>query len=231
MTLGNISSLITFLTNASTSVFTDAQRLISINRHLNNVQTLILRSQDEWDFDDSNNTDFPILTASLVANQAPYTLPTGTLKVKRLETSYDGTNFHKVSPIDINERMLPTATNALGDFTSTDPYYDLQSNVLWLYPTPTAASVNGLKIWIERGPLEFTSGQLTAGTVEPGFDSLFHDVLAYGAALDFCIARNLSQTETIKREFEEKKTRLQNHYGNKQEDRVMNIKTNSVNYK
>lgn len=231
MTLGNISSLITFLTNASTAVFTDAQRLISINRHLNNVHTLILRSQDEWDYDDSNNTDFPILTADTVAGQAPYTLPTGTLKVKRLEVSYDGTNFNKAFPIDINERNLPTATNAIGDFSFSEPYYDLQSNVLWLYPTPTAVVVDGLKIWIDRGPVEFTSGELTTGTMEPGFDSLFHDVLAYGAALDFCIARNLSQTETIKREFEEKKQRLQNHYGNKQIDRTLSFNSNYVNYK
>lgn len=231
MTLGQINSLITLLTNATTNVYTNAERLISLNRHLNDVTTLILRSQDEWDFDDSNNNDFPILTANLVANQAPYTLPTSTLKVKRLEISYDGTNFYKGSPLDISERMLPTATNALGDFSTTEPYYDLQSNTFWLYPTPTTNVNSGLKIWISRGPVEFTSGQLVTGTLEPGFDSLFHDILAYGAALDFCIARNLPQLETLKREFEEKKSLLQNHYGHKQEDRITNLRANPVSYK
>ena len=75
MTIGNISSFITFLTNVDTSVFSNANRLLSINDHLNKIHVSILRSQDEWDYDDKNNSDLPILTADLVANQQYYTLP------------------------------------------------------------------------------------------------------------------------------------------------------------
>ena len=69
MTIGDISTYITFLTNADVNSFTNAKRLITVNKHYNDVHTLILESQDEWDYDDSAYTDYPILTTNLVANQ------------------------------------------------------------------------------------------------------------------------------------------------------------------
>lgn len=231
MTLGTINSTISFLTNVDTNVFSNADRLLSMNNHLRDIQTLILRSQDEWDYDDSNNTDLPILTANTVAGQQLYTLPTGSLDIKRLEVTYDGVNYVKAEPFDINERSLATSTNAIGDFSQSAPKYDLMSNTLWLYPIPTGDIEDALKIWISRGPLEFTSGQLVAGTVEPGFDSLFHDMLAFGPAMDFCMTQNLPQTDRLKTEYAEKKQNLINHYGKKQEDRVVNMRFNSVSYK
>lgn len=230
MTIGNISNLITFLTSVDTSVFTNDNRLLSINDHLNRIQTSILRSQDEWDFDDKNNSDLPILTADIVAGQQYYTLPTGMIDMKRLEISFDGTNFHKAMPLDINERQ--TDTSNISDFSSNEPYYDLvASDTFTLYPVPTANVTGGLKIWISRTPVEFTSAELTTGTKEPGFESLFHQLLAYGPAMDFCMARNLPQYSTIKLAYDEMMQSLVNHYGDKQEDRIMNLRSNPVNYK
>lgn len=230
MTIGNISSLITFLTNVDTSVFSNANRLLSINDHLNRVHVNILRSQDEWDYDDKNNSDLPILTADLVASQQYYTLPSGILDLKRLEISFDGTNFKRMSPLDINERRLDTAN--ISDFSQTEPYYDIVSgDTIAIYPVPTANVTSGLKVWISRTPVEFTSAELTTGTKEPGFDSLFHQLLAYGPAIDFCIARNLPQYSTLKSAYGEMMSSLMNHYGDKQEDRVLNLSASYINYK
>ncbi len=230
MTIGNISSLITFLTNADTTAYTNANRLLNINDHLNRIQTTILRSQDEWDFDDKNNTDLPILTADIVANQQYYTLPTGMIDMKRLEMSFDGVTFYKAMPLDINERQ--TDTSNLSDFSQNQPYYDMvSSDTFTLYPIPTANVTGGLKIWVSRTPVEFTSAELTTGTKEPGFESLFHQMLAYGSAMDFCMARGLPQYSTIKSAYDEMSQSLSNHYGDKQEDRLMSIRSNPVNYK
>lgn len=230
MTIGNISTLITFLTNADTSAFTNANRLVLINDHLSRVQTTILRAQDEWDFDDSNNTDLPILTADLVASQQYYTLPTGMIDMKRLEMSYDGSTWKKVEPFDINERGRDT--NDLSDFSKVSPFYDLvASDTFTLYPIPDTNVTGGLKIWISRTPVDFTSAELTTGTKEPGFDPLFHQILAYGPALDFCVARNLPQAGNLKKVYDELMMALQNHYGDKQEDRVLSLSTAYINYK
>jgi len=231
MTIGDISTYITFLTNADTTSFTNARRLITINKHYNDVHTLILESQDEWDYDDSAYADYPILTTSLVANQQYYVLPPTTFEVKRLEVSYDGTNWVKAEPFDINERGLATATNALGDFSQSTPFYDLQADSLFLYPIPTASVSGGLKIWISRGPQEFTSAELTTGTRQPGFDGLFHSILALGPSLDYAIANNLPQRESIKREYEEMKLKMRKFFSDKQEDRFISLKTSNLDYK
>lgn len=231
MTIGDISTYITFLTNADVNSFTNAKRLITINKHYNDVHTLILESQDEWDYDDSAYTDYPILTTNLVANQQSYILPPTTFEIKRLEISYDGTNSVKVSPFDVGERGIATASNAIGDFSQSEPYYDLQAGALFLYPIPTANVTAGLKIWISRGPFEFTSAELTTGTREPGFDSIFHSILALGPSLDYSIANNLPQRESIKREYEEIKVRMKKFYSDKQEDRFTSLKASNLDYK
>ena len=114
MTLADIATLFNHLTKTTTTTCPAADRLVFLNNSYDDIQTLILQSQDEWDFDDSNNTDFPILTADTVTDQADYALPSGTLKIKRVETTFDGTNWYRVAPLDINEVNNDT-TNKLID--------------------------------------------------------------------------------------------------------------------
>ena len=189
-----------------------------INKHYNDAHNYILESQDEWDYDDSNKTDFPILTGDFVATQQPYTLPSGTIDVKRLEVTYDGTNWVKAEPFDVNERGISVASNAIGDFSQTAPKYDLISNAFFVYPIPTQSVDGGMKIWISRGPSLYTSAELTTGTKEPGFDSIFHDLIAYGVATDYAIIKNLPQAAGLKMEYQSKIERLKKHYSDKQEE-------------
>ena len=79
-----------FLTNVGTTgISGNAQRLQDFTRLINSryhqVVTMILHSQNSWDYDDINHTDFPILTTNLVANQPDYSLPASEkiLKLKR----------------------------------------------------------------------------------------------------------------------------------------------------
>lgn len=179
---------------------------------------MILRSQDDWDFDDSNQTNYPILTNNLVSGQQDYRLPTTSLQLKRVEITYDGTNWFKVTRFDIGTRKEPSASNAISDFAKSSPYYDVQFGSLFIYPIPDANVSNGIKVWIDRQPTEFTSADLTAGTASPGFDSLFHQLLAYGASYDYALAKNLTNREALKRAVDEMTVSLQNYYGRKIED-------------
>lgn len=223
MTLGDISTQITFYTGADTTQYPVANRALQINKWYDQVQTTILRAQDSFDYDDSTNTDFPILTANLVANQQDYALPASSLQVKRLEVSYDAVNFYKASPFDINERGAGTATNNLGDFSQATPFYDVQYNSIFLYPIPSSAVTAGLKIWISRPHSDYTGANVTTGTAVPGFDSLFHDILALGASYDYAVSRNLTNREVLKRDLDRALAELANHYGSKDEDRVYRI--------
>lgn len=221
---------ITFLTGADVNSYTLADRVRNVNANYHKVVSMILQSQDEWDFDDKNFTDYPILTTSLVANQQDYSFPASVklLKVKRVEITYDGINFYKAEPFDINERGLATDAASLSrSFVTTKPYYDIQSNSLFLYPKPASNSTNGLKVWISREIDEFTASDTTQ---EPAFDEPFHRMLSIGASLDFAVAKGSLNKNDLAALLADYEARLRQYYGSKQTDRNYILKPAFISY-
>lgn len=231
MNLSQINADITFLTGADTTLYGATDRLRNLNTWYHKVSTMILNAQDSWDFDDTNKSDFPILTADLVANQQDYALPVNCYKLKRVEVSYDGANWYKAELFDIGERGTGTSEADIArDFTTTEPKYDIQGSSLMLYPIPAQNTNVGLKVWISREISEFTSTDVTNGTLEPGFDEPFHKMLSIGVALDWAIAKNLANGPALSALIQEYEGRLRQFYGKKEEPGSMVLKAAYVNY-
>jgi len=164
-----------FLTNSNTTTYSDADLDAAINSYYDLFCTEILDAMDDWDF------GAEIATTDLVANQQEYSFPSDILKIKRMEITYDGTNWYEVTSLDVNERSSTAdSTSVAADFDQSEPFYDLMDDSLMLYPIPTAAVSDGLKIWYSKLPTE-----LSSVTSEPNFARPFHKGLAYGAAKDF----------------------------------------------
>lgn len=218
-----------FLTNLGDAAISgDATLLANFVRLLNaryhQVVTLVLQSQDEWDFDDINHTDYPILTTSLVANQQDYVIPASekVLKFHRVEVTYDGTEWRKATPLDIGERHAPTNTSSISDdFSTSDPFYDLIANALFLYPIPTSNVTGGLKVWWTREIDEFVAADTTQ---EPGVDEDFHRMIAVGASLDWAMVFDEKKAARLQNVWDREVARLQAHYNRKQKDRDLVIR-------
>jgi len=215
-----------------------------INAHYHKVVSMILEAQDESDFDDGNHSDFPIITTDLVALQPDYSIPLSekVIQIKRAEITYDGTNYERLNPIDINEISSPTNATTIGDEFETDkPFYDFQYGSLFLYPIPQSNVTGGLKLWVTREVLEYSGvAGPTAGEVdnadEPGFDENYHRMISLGASLDWILVnqpKNTNLIRSIKEELLAYEVRLKNHYGRKLTDRVMKIKSSQgvANYR
>jgi len=170
---------------------------------------------DEWDFNSQ------IATTSLVANQQEYRFPTSILKIKRVEITYDGTNWYKAEPMDLAERgSVSDSTTVNNDFDTTEPFYDTTDNSLFLYPIPTAASSSGLKIWYEE---EIT--ELSATTDEPNIPELYQRILSFGASLDYAIKEELTtKINIITIQLNEMIDQLKKYYGSRSVDRNMIMK-------
>ncbi len=213
-----------FLTGASTADYSSADRTTYLNHWYHKVITMILDAQDEWNWDDSNQTDYPIGTTDLVAGQQDYTFPASLkiLKIQRVEYSPDGTNWYKVQPFDINERQLATDSASLTrDFQATSPYYDIQANSIFLYPVPTQNVTGGLKVWFQREPVEFTTSDTTK---EPGIDEAWHRMLSVGASLEYAIAKNLPHLiNTLSPMLQDYEARLRSYYSFKDADRKLSF--------
>lgn len=216
MTLADISQRTNFYTNTTTNQYVAADRLVALNNAIDKVHTMILESQDEWNFDDSNKTDLPTLTTSLVASQADYGLPTSLLKANRAEITYDGTTWKQLQPIDKNE-----ITGAISSvpFTTSNPFYDIEGNSVILYPTPTANVTGGLKLWISRNVTAFTSSDVTTGTATPGFDRNFHEIVPLMMSYDWALAKGGANVNLLQGQIQDLEGRLRRHYGTKQKDR------------
>lgn len=214
----------------SGSTLLKAQFTQSLNNWYHKVVTMILSSMDGWDYDDINHTDFPILTTNLVANQQDYSLPASEkiLKIKRIEITYDGTNWYKAEPMDINERGTGTSTTLIaGDFITSEPKYDIQFNSLFIYPIPDTSVTSGLKIWTTREVDEFTTSDTTQ---EPGIDEPFHEMLALGASFDFAAIKGLAIKNDLWAMLQDYETRLKKFYGKKEDDRVFQLKSSFIDY-
>lgn len=193
---------------------------------------MILDSMDDWDFDDLNNADYPIATTNLVASQQDYTFPSGLLKVKRVEAKLDGTNWKRLERFDINQRSDATDTTSItNDFSTSNPFYDVESHSIKLYPIPDSNVTAGLKIWFIREPDEFTTAEVTTGTKEPGFDEPFHIMIPLGMCYDWFVAKNLNDKAAIvKGEIDDYELRLRKFYGSKQTDGPISLSPAYNNY-
>lgn len=222
MTLSDIDTKITELTKAdSTVAYPSANRLININIWNQNVVTMILQSQDSSDFDDYNYGAFQILDDDLVANQRDYGfgISDGVVEVKRVEVSYDGVNSNIACPIDSAEQSIAVAdetiTNIDSYYTQSTPAYEWKGNSLLLYPKPTA-STGKIYVEVSRVAKDFTSSDLSTGTLTPGFDKNFHMMLAYGAAYEYFFANAMTdRQEEAKQKLADYEFRLRRQYGRK----------------
>lgn len=214
----------------SGSTLLKAQFTQSLNNWLQKIVTMILSSMDGWDYDDVNHTDFPILTTNLVANQPDYSLPASEkiLKIKRVEITYDGTNWYKAEPFDIGERGKATSTTLIAsDFSTSEPKYDIQFNSIFVYPIPDTAVTSGLKLWVSREIDEFTTSDTTQ---EPGIDEPFHEMLAQGASFDFAAIKGLAIKNDLWAMLQDYEARLKKFYGKKEDDRVNQLKSSYIDY-
>ena len=188
----------------------------------------ILRSQDNWDFDDSNRTNYAIATTPLVASQRDYSFPASLdiLKIKRVDVTYDGSTYYQAQAIDSTEfgDGVGNTTTEDSNFSISSPAYDVKTNTIWVYPLATAAQVSaGAKVRIEffRELDDFTTADTTQ---EPGIDRPWHELLPLGAAMKYAAMRNMENTKSLKVLYDERIQMLREYYAKKQDDKALALK-------
>lgn len=233
MTIGDAATTARFLTNSDSTSYPDAQMLINLNEWYQKVASMIFESQDESDFDDARNSDYPIETTALVAGQRDYPIPVsnGMLKIKRVDITYDNTTWYRASPIDdgaVTNDMGASLANTDQNFIRQNPRYDIKYNSVWVYPAATASDVTAgasIRIEWERNVTPFTLSDFTTGTAIPGYDAPFHPILAQGAAYDYAFARQLPQLAQLQTSLQDWEARLRQHYSHKVVDRTLQMQS------
>lgn len=214
MQLNAIQSKIYGLTKTNATSYPNAQMLIDLNVAYSRITTLIFQADGRWEWDDSNNTDFPIATAALVNNQQDYTLSVGQLFIERIEVKPNGgTYFYKLFPRDVEDPMWGAEVTGIDTITVGTPMkYDVLGNSVLLYPIPNYSQAASLKLYFKRAQTDFTSGDLSTGNLVPGFASMFHDLLAYLVAYDYALVNFPDMARNYFAVVQEKEAALQKFY-------------------
>jgi hypothetical protein len=150
------------------------------NSALSDFVGVALGSDDRWQFDDTNYTDFPIGVTNLRDGQNDYSFETQMLKVLKVELLDPEGNLTELKPIDRND--VGTPLSEIFTEEGTPLYYDKFANSAILYPTPSYNSTGGLKVYYQRDGSYFAS---TDTTKAPGIPSIFHKYIALKVALPF----------------------------------------------
>lgn len=152
-----------------------------VNRIMNRVWHTIFTASDTWQYDDSNNSDMPVSTTNLVSGTKRYALPEEALSVKKLEVlDSTGEEWTELKPLD--KKQLVEGVDDFMEDNGTPVYYTLVGNVIELYPAPNYNETNGLKLYLDRASVSFT----TSDTIKtPGFASPYHEIVPIKASIEW----------------------------------------------
>jgi len=209
--------------SASTSSYSLTTKTRDINIAYSRYFVLAQQVEGRWQIDDTNQTDYPIITSNVVSGQQDYsftvdgsTVPNQILDIYRVEL-VDSTGFAKVlRPID----QFDVRGVALTEFMKNGgvpEYYDKTSNGLVLYPTPNYSYTAGLKIYFNRTPVFFLS---TDTTKKPGIPDMFHEYLAKRPSYQYALRKSLPNMANLKQETLELEDQIRTYYANRSKDEV-----------
>lgn len=182
----------TVKTNSST--YPIANKVRDINLALDKVYSIIFTAAGTWQFDDSNFTDYPIITTNLVSGQRDYSFVKDAngniiLDIFKVLVADSAGVFRTITPYNVqSETSIDTFTN--GSNTGGIPTnYDKTANGIFLDFVPNYNATGGLKVYINREGSYFTASDTTK---MPGFAGLFHKYLAIEPAHQYAVRNGLS---------------------------------------
>lgn len=165
-----------------------------LNNGLDEVATSIMEVDGRWQYDDSNNTDMPIATTTLVDNQSLYTLDVSHMKILGVEVRKSDGDYYVLSPIDFQDiRRKGISVSEFLDEKGLPIYYDVSGETVRLYPAPDPTQVTtsaGLKVFFQRNPDYF---EVSDTTKTVGIPTPFHDVVALFACAKFAKSNSMSE--------------------------------------
>lgn len=220
MNISDIQTEARALVDATSTSYADALLLIRVNTAMQKVADVILGADGRWDWDDSNNTDFPEGTTTLVSAQADYGIDVSYLKILGVSIKNQSGIWRKLLPFDAAQDLTNSTTPLTflpltnfgptmdrAEFLKTPgapQFYDVHGNSIILYPAPdngiSVTLTAGLKIYAQRTAQLFTSAEVSTGTKVPGFAALYHHIVAYIAALPYALSYKPERVPMIQAE-------------------------------
>lgn len=219
--------------NCSTDEYTYpvASKTRDINLALDKITEIIFKSSGRWQYDDSNHTDYPIITTALVQNQRDYTFTEDQqgniiLDIYKVMIADENGRYYELEPVDMqSDEGMESFYNGQ-NLTGKPTRYDKTGNGILLDCIPDYDYANGLKVFINRESSYFTVNDTTK---KPGFSGLFHEYLALRPSYQYAYRKGLSNLVTLRDELMIMEKDIQKHYKNRARDEQSVITSETIN--
>lgn len=165
------------LGDVTTTQYTDARLLRSLNDYLQKATVIAIQSCGKWEVSGE------LATTDINAGQKKYVFPTDLVSLKRIEANLSGaTNGWEQIDIQDVSHFNGALTNANPSLIGLNTQVDVYDTYIDFVNTPTSTVVDGLKIWYSDKPTE-----LSNDADEPNLQESLQMYLVYGAALDYAL--------------------------------------------
>ena len=191
MTPAQFAAYVRLKTHTNSTTFTDADMLIFMGVRQDEIAASILK------------TDEDILlipqTADLVASTISareYPLPSDIIsRVKTISAKLDGTNWRKLTELDINQLNFPveTETDITNHFSNDEGecFFDLRRKSIYIYSGTIVAGSAALKVYVDTYPTAIsdmtstTDMSVDPSTTTHGIPRPMHKIWATGVIIDY----------------------------------------------
>lgn len=234
----DLNTLIDFLADSDDTSFPVARKVHLINAGLEELVGEIISADGRWQYDDTNYTDLPVGTGTLIEGQQTYSFASEYLDITMIEIlNKDGNRYEKILPLDHTELGDQSPEQYFGTESNGDPkkgvvnYYDKVGDTIYLYFAPSATYntlAAGMRIWFKRTVDLFTASDTTQ---EPGLPSSYHSILSYMAAIPYCMKYKKDRVPLYEKKVMEMKKNLLKFYARREKDSRKIATMNRINHR
>lgn len=189
-----------------------------VNLSLDDFWAIALPASGKWQLDDSNNTDYPIITANLVSGQRDYSFTVDgssniILDIYKVMVADANGVFREVSSVDQQGDTDMSTFYDGQNATGTPVRHDKTANGIFLDPVPNYNYTGGVKVFINREASYFV---YTDTTDKPGVTGIFHRYFVLNPALTYARRNNLASHNRIQQELLKMEAAIKYHYAGRE---------------
>lgn len=179
------------------------------------IDSTVLASDGQWQYDDKNHTDIAIIYTNLVANQRHYTVSTDENGNQILEIiqAYILSNGTYVPLEPVDETQFANFYDGQNN-TGTASMYGKKGNTISLDLVPSANVTNGLKLEITREGYYF----LTTDTTKTAGYGLYDYLIADLACFEYARFNTIANVNLTAPYIEESKKELRDYFSRRNMD-------------
>lgn len=181
--------------NSTSGSFTTVQKTLAINNALNKFMLLAMRAEGKWQVDDSNQSDYPVITTTITAGQQDYSFlldqqGNQILDIYKVRIKDAAGNWTTLRQVDLQTGDDYDLNSTVQSIPSK---YRVTANGIFLIDIPNYTLSAALEVYINRTPYYFTAGDVSTGTKKPGIPWTLHEYLAIRPSYFYCLDKGLPQ--------------------------------------